>query len=86
MYHELTVWSGGIIMDMEARGVSSCVAAAARKARPAAARWPVLRSGTPGGAVGWCSAAAQARTTPACRSPPPDQDQGTGALHATEER
>ncbi len=32
MYHELTVWSRGIIMDTEARDVSSCVAAAARKA------------------------------------------------------
>ena len=32
MYHELTVWSRGIIMDKEARDVSSCVAAAARKA------------------------------------------------------
>ncbi|HEY7483764.1 MAG TPA: hypothetical protein VH912_04820 [Streptosporangiaceae bacterium] len=30
MYHELTVWSRGIIMDKEARDVSSCVAAAAR--------------------------------------------------------
>jgi pyruvate ferredoxin/flavodoxin oxidoreductase-like protein len=28
MYHELTVWSRGIIMDKEARDVSSCVAAA----------------------------------------------------------
>ena len=32
MYHELTVWSRGIIMDKEARDVSSCIAAAARKA------------------------------------------------------
>jgi Pyruvate ferredoxin/flavodoxin oxidoreductase len=32
VYHELTVWSRGIIMDKEARDVSSCVAAAARKA------------------------------------------------------
>lgn len=32
MHHELTVWSRGIIMDKEARDVSSCVAAAARKA------------------------------------------------------
>lgn len=30
MYHELTVWSRGIIMDKEARDVSSCVAATAR--------------------------------------------------------
>ena len=30
MYHELTVWSRGIIMDKEARDVSSCVASAAR--------------------------------------------------------
>jgi oxalate oxidoreductase subunit delta len=30
VYHELTVWSRGIIMDKEARDVSSCVAAAAR--------------------------------------------------------
>lgn len=30
LYHELTVWSRGIIMDKEARDVSSCVAAAAR--------------------------------------------------------
>ena len=30
MYHELTVWSRGIIMDKEARDVSSCVATAAR--------------------------------------------------------
>lgn len=30
MYHELTVWSRGIIMDKEARDVSSCVAGAAR--------------------------------------------------------
>lgn len=32
MYHELTVWSRGIIMDKEARDVSSCIAAAARRA------------------------------------------------------
>jgi oxalate oxidoreductase subunit delta len=32
LYHELTVWSRGIIMDKEARDVSSCIAAAARKA------------------------------------------------------
>jgi len=32
VYHELTVWSRGIIMDKEARDVSSCVAAAARQA------------------------------------------------------
>jgi hypothetical protein len=32
MHHELTVWSRGIIMDKEARDVSSCVAAAARNA------------------------------------------------------
>ena len=32
MHHELTVWSRGIIMDKEARDVSSCIAAAARKA------------------------------------------------------
>ena len=31
MYHELTVWSRGIIMDKEARDVSACVAAAARE-------------------------------------------------------
>jgi oxalate oxidoreductase subunit delta len=31
VYHELTVWSRGIIMDKEARDVSSCIAAAARK-------------------------------------------------------
>ena len=30
MYHELTVWSRGIIMDKEARDVSSCIAAVAR--------------------------------------------------------
>lgn len=30
MYHELTVWSRGIIMDKEARDVASCVATAAR--------------------------------------------------------
>jgi oxalate oxidoreductase subunit delta len=32
MRHELTVWSRGIIMDKEARDVSSCIAAAARNA------------------------------------------------------
>jgi len=32
MHHELTVWSRGIIMDKEARDVSSCIAAAARNA------------------------------------------------------
>ena len=32
MYHELTVWSRGIIMDKEARDVSSCIAATARQA------------------------------------------------------
>jgi len=32
MHHELTVWSRGIIMDKEARDVSSCIAAAARTA------------------------------------------------------
>ena len=32
VYHELTVWSRGIIMDKEARDVSSCIAAAAREA------------------------------------------------------
>lgn len=32
MYHELTVWSRGIVMDKEARDVSSCIAAAARRA------------------------------------------------------
>jgi hypothetical protein len=32
VHHELTVWSRGIIMDKEARDVSSCVAAAARNA------------------------------------------------------
>jgi len=32
VYHELTVWSRGIIMDKEARDVSSCVAAAALNA------------------------------------------------------
>jgi hypothetical protein len=32
VYHELTVWSRGIIMDKEARDVSSCIAAAARQA------------------------------------------------------
>jgi hypothetical protein len=31
LYHELTVWSRGIIMDKEARDVSTCVAAAARQ-------------------------------------------------------
>jgi len=31
VYHELTVWSRGIIMDKEARDVSTCIAAAARK-------------------------------------------------------
>jgi hypothetical protein len=31
VYHELTVWSRGIIMDKEARDVSTCVAAAARQ-------------------------------------------------------
>ena len=31
MYHELTVWSRGIIMDKEARDVSTCIAAAARQ-------------------------------------------------------
>jgi len=30
VYHELTVWSRGIIMDKEARDVSACVATAAR--------------------------------------------------------
>jgi oxalate oxidoreductase subunit delta len=30
VYHELTVWSRGIIMDKEGRDVSSCIAAAAR--------------------------------------------------------
>ncbi len=30
MHHELTVWSRGIIMDKEARDVSSCIATAAR--------------------------------------------------------
>jgi hypothetical protein len=30
VYHELTVWSRGIIMDKEARDVSACLAAAAR--------------------------------------------------------
>jgi hypothetical protein len=30
VYHELTVWSRGIIMDKEARDVASCIAAAAR--------------------------------------------------------
>jgi hypothetical protein len=30
VHHELTVWSRGIIMDKEARDVSSCIAAAAR--------------------------------------------------------
>jgi oxalate oxidoreductase subunit delta len=32
VHHELTVWSRGIIMDKEARDVSSCIAAAARNA------------------------------------------------------
>jgi hypothetical protein len=31
VYHELTVWSRGIIMDKEARDVSTCVATAARQ-------------------------------------------------------
>ena len=31
VYHELTVWSRGIIMDKEARDVSTCIAAAARR-------------------------------------------------------
>lgn len=31
MYHELTVWTRGIIMDKEARDISSCVASAARR-------------------------------------------------------
>ncbi len=31
MHHELTVWSRGIIMDKEARDVSTCVATAARR-------------------------------------------------------
>lgn len=31
MQHELTVWSRGIIMDKEARDVSTCIATAARK-------------------------------------------------------
>ena len=31
MHHELTVWSRGIIMDKEARDVSTCIATAARK-------------------------------------------------------
>ena len=31
VYHELTVWSRGIIMDKEARDVSTCIATAARK-------------------------------------------------------
>jgi len=30
VYHELTVWSRGIIMDKEARDVSACIATAAR--------------------------------------------------------
>lgn len=30
MRHELTVWSRGIIMDKEARDVSTCIATAAR--------------------------------------------------------
>jgi hypothetical protein len=32
VYHEITVWSRGIIMDKEGRDVANCVAAAARKA------------------------------------------------------
>ena len=32
MHHELTVWSRGIIMDKEARDVSTCIATAARTA------------------------------------------------------
>jgi hypothetical protein len=32
VHHELTVWSRGIIMDKEARDVSSCIATAARRA------------------------------------------------------
>jgi hypothetical protein len=31
VYHELTVWSRGIIMDKEARDVSTCIATAARQ-------------------------------------------------------
>ena len=31
MHHELTTWSRGIIMDKEARDVSTCIATAARK-------------------------------------------------------
>ena len=31
MHHELTVWSRGIIMDKEARDVSTCIATAARQ-------------------------------------------------------
>jgi hypothetical protein len=31
VHHELTVWSRGIIMDKEARDISTCVATAARK-------------------------------------------------------
>jgi oxalate oxidoreductase subunit delta len=31
VHHELTVWTRGIIMDKEARDVSSCIATAARK-------------------------------------------------------
>ena len=31
MHHELTVWSRGIIMDKEARDVSTCIATAARR-------------------------------------------------------
>jgi oxalate oxidoreductase subunit delta len=31
VHHELTVWSRGIIMDKEARDVSTCIATAARK-------------------------------------------------------
>jgi hypothetical protein len=30
VHHELTVWSRGIIMDKEARDVSTCIATAAR--------------------------------------------------------
>ena len=31
VHHELTVWSRGIIMDKEARDVSTCIASAARR-------------------------------------------------------
>ena len=31
VHHELTVWSRGIIMDKEARDVSTCIATAARR-------------------------------------------------------